>query len=440
MNQDGTDQNHVYTFHVGNTSTLADRINGNKGLAKAGQWQHVVGVMNGGARKLYVDGRWDKTTSGGATAVPADTSSLRLGSWSQGTTMDFKGGMDEVRISNVERSAVWIMSEYLTVASNTVFQTYGAAQSAAPGMPSAATGIATNIAASSAWLCGSLTSTGGSATAAIAYWGTTDAGTNAAGWAASATLAAPQSEGAFSIPATELSADSTYYYRAAASNDTGVVWALDGAFFITGELTLAKTSDADEATLTSGVFTVSRPEATTNAPLIVTYAQTGGTAVPGVDYAALPGSVTIPAGSVSAPIDVTPLKNYVLQSDTTLELTLKEAAAVVGSSASATLTITNEALQASVYVSANGDNSDGLTWETALNDLQAALSLAAVGGTVHVAGGQTFTLNSQLVWPTLDGIALVGGYEASGVEPGARDPAQWPTTITRNPANNIRLM
>lgn len=27
-----------------------------------------------------------------------------------------------------------------------------------------------------------------------------------------------------------------------------------------------------------------------------------------------------------------------------------------------------------------------------------------------------------------------------GVEPGARDPAQWPTTITRNPANNIRLM
>ena len=97
-------------------------------------------------------------------------------------------------------------------------------------------------------------------------------------------------------------------------------------------------------------------------------------------------------------------------------------------------------LQASLYVSQNGDNSDGQSWATALHDLQEALSLAAEDGTVHVAGGQTFALTSQIVWPSMDGITIAGGYEASGVEPGARDPAQWPTIITRNPANNIRLM
>ena len=84
------------------------------------------------------------------------------------------------------------------------------------------------------------------------------------------------------------------------------------------------------------------------------------------------------------------------------------------------------------------DNSDGQSWATALHDLQEALSLAAEDGTVHVAGGQTFALTSQIVWPSMDGITIAGGYEASGVEPGARDPAQWPTIITRNPANNIR--
>jgi hypothetical protein len=54
-----------------------------------------------------------------------------------------------------------------------------------------------------------------------------------------------------------------------------------------------------------GIFTVTRNGPTT-APLTVHYT-VGGSAVPGVDYVALAGSVTIPAGASSATITVSPL-------------------------------------------------------------------------------------------------------------------------------------
>jgi hypothetical protein len=54
-----------------------------------------------------------------------------------------------------------------------------------------------------------------------------------------------------------------------------------------------------------GVITVTRTGPTTNS-LTVSY-QTQGTAQSGVDYHSLSGSVTIPAGQVSAEIDIVPL-------------------------------------------------------------------------------------------------------------------------------------
>jgi hypothetical protein len=70
-------------------------------------------------------------------------------------------------------------------------------------------------------------------------------------------------------------------------------------------VTVAKTSDAVEAGLTPGSFTVSRNGDTT-LPLTVSYT-VSGSARPGVDYTALTGTVTIPAGSATAPIPVTPI-------------------------------------------------------------------------------------------------------------------------------------
>jgi hypothetical protein len=67
---------------------------------------------------------------------------------------------------------------------------------------------------------------------------------------------------------------------------------------------------ATEAGPTTGTFTVTRTGLTTS-PLTVFYT-VGGTAIPGgdcsalKDYLALPGSVTIPMGSATATILVTP--------------------------------------------------------------------------------------------------------------------------------------
>ena len=299
---------------------------------------------------------------------------------------------------------------------------------------------ATAVQPTQATLNASLTSTG-AVYAVEAYWGLTNGGDDTSAWDHSASVGSftNLAEGAVAYTANALIPSNTYYCSFRMFNAGTNFWS-NVESFITGEVWLEKIADGDEATLDPGVFRAHRPDVATNAPLSVAYAQTGGTAQSGVDYAALPGSVTIPAGAASADIVVTPLKNFASQANTTLELTLTGAPAVIGASSNATLTIFNQALQSSVYVSANGDDSDGLTWETALHDLKAAVSLVGVNGTVHVAGGQTFTLDSQIVWPAMDGIAVLGGYEASGVEPGARDPGQWPTVVTRNPANNIRLM
>jgi hypothetical protein len=61
---------------------------------------------------------------------------------------------------------------------------------------------------------------------------------------------------------------------------------------------------ASEAGSDPGTFTIGRTGSTTNA-LTVNYAL-GGTAGTG-DYSALPGSVVIPAGQISAPVTVTPI-------------------------------------------------------------------------------------------------------------------------------------
>ncbi|MEO7298211.1 MAG: Calx-beta domain-containing protein [Verrucomicrobiota bacterium] len=65
-----------------------------------------------------------------------------------------------------------------------------------------------------------------------------------------------------------------------------------------------------------------------------------GTASKGVDYASLPGSVTIPAGSVNAMVTVNPIDDSLVEGNETTVLTLAaNAAYVTGSPGSATVTI-----------------------------------------------------------------------------------------------------
>ena len=69
---------------------------------------------------------------------------------------------------------------------------------------------------------------------------------------------------------------------------------------------VASDAVAGEFGTNTGRFTIVCPNGTNTAPLTVNYS-VGGTATPGVDYAALPGSVTLAAGATATNIFVTPL-------------------------------------------------------------------------------------------------------------------------------------
>ena len=68
-------------------------------------------------------------------------------------------------------------------------------------------------------------------------------------------------------------------------------------------------------------FTVVCPNGTNAAPLPVNYS-VGGTATPGVDYAALPGTVTIPAGIIATNILISPLGNNLTTNQVTVTINL----------------------------------------------------------------------------------------------------------------------
>jgi len=107
-------------------------------------------------------------------------------------------------------------------------------------------------------------------------------------------------------------------------------------------VTIAATDNtATEAGPTTGTFTVSRTGSTSGA-LTVNYT-VSGTATSGSDYNALSGSVTIPAGSSTATITVTPINDTLVESDETVIVTLSANAAYsIGSPSSATVTIISD--------------------------------------------------------------------------------------------------
>jgi hypothetical protein len=102
-------------------------------------------------------------------------------------------------------------------------------------------------------------------------------------------------------------------------------------------------ASATEAGLTSGTFRFARTGSTASA-LTVYYTVTG-TATAGTDYTALGTSVTFPAGQSTVTKPVTPRQDSLQELNETVILTLTQHATyAVGSSASATVTLTSDDL------------------------------------------------------------------------------------------------
>ncbi len=96
-----------------------------------------------------------------------------------------------------------------------------------------------------------------------------------------------------------------------------------------------------------------------------------------------------------------------------------------------------------LFVSNEGDGSDGTSWATAYTNLNWAFTVLSSGDTLHLAGqpfaGQgTAVFGEHYVFRLADAvnITVMGGYQASnalppGEHPGPRDPGQWPTILER---------
>jgi len=87
-------------------------------------WHHLVGVLGGKKVKLYVDNvlKADVTGPAGLNNLIRTNNFIGKSNWSADSY--FNGSIDEVRISNVARSAAWIKATYYSL--NNSLLTYGA--------------------------------------------------------------------------------------------------------------------------------------------------------------------------------------------------------------------------------------------------------------------------------------------------------------------------
>ena len=88
----------------------------------------------------------------------------------------------------------------------------------------------------------------------------------------------------------------------------------------TATVSIAKTTDGNEAGPVNGVFTVTQTAASST-DTILSYT-VGGTATSGSDYTALSGSVTIPAGATTATITVPIINDLIDDGTETVIVTL----------------------------------------------------------------------------------------------------------------------
>jgi autotransporter-associated beta strand protein len=103
--------------------------------------------------------------------------------------------------------------------------------------PVVANVAASNISFTSATLNGQLISSGSQYPAVTIYYGTSDGGTNPANWMASVPLGLQN--GSFAAMVSNLTANTTYYFTAMATNSAGAAWATPSKSFITLTLVAA---------------------------------------------------------------------------------------------------------------------------------------------------------------------------------------------------------
>ena len=383
---------------------------------------------------LYVDGA-QRGSALGQTFTKNGTSPLNIGRYGGGGYA-MNGYMDEVRVSTVARSANWVWACYLNMASNGVFNTYGAAGQINLSLPQVSDGVAQNLSNTSADVVGTLITNGSSATTVYLYCATNDCGTNAANWAADSTVTTnigPFTSGAvFTNTFSGLTPNTVYFWNLMASNSAGVAW---GATTVSPSF---KTYGPPAVNNGVGATGVGHYSATLNGHL------TSG----------LAADVYVLLGTADG---VWTSTNYLgFLSDTPGVFSTNVTGLAAGTKyyyqcfasnaygtvwAASSTNFTTYALNGKWYVTPGGAGvNDGLSWGTAFGTVQAAVNAATDGDTICLAG-QVFSnnpapqLNSQIVW-TNKSLTILGGYAGSGT-PGAL--TNTPTVLTQAGGGTNRI-
>ena len=325
--------------------------------------------------KVYRDGV--QKASLGASRIPNLSSSSEM--WIGGNQWDtqvFDGILDEFRLSCSIRSADWIKAAFDTAAAPVSFLALGPVEQTDPTAPTIGTvDVASTI---GSFVVTAVVSKNVPASIVCSVDGTD--------YAMTTTDAAPPAT--YSAAVSGLAAGThTATVRATSANGTVVSVPCPVAFHA-GPLSVTVLSDADEGTLSPGVFHVSRADADpTGLPALtfdVAFSGDGLAAVvaPGVS------SLTIPAGAASVDIAVQPVYAPAVDADATLTLTVS--GPTVGAPSSGSITIVNQSYDPCVrYVATDGDDAN----HGGTPDLPKATIAAAVASLDGVAQSQVCTIH-----------------------------------------------
>ena len=266
------------------------------------QWYHLVFVYSyDGNRHIdwYKNGVPQTRGNGGTNSAYAWTT-LTFGSLNG--EVCYSGMLDEIRVSACARSTNWVWAEYMIMASNTVFNNYGAMTE--PNAPAIRNQPVAAVTTNSATFNGLLASAGSSACTVCVLWGEEDGAVTGA-WAHTNQWRVG-AWGNDTRPSTNISLtpDRICYYTFGASNATTNVVAADPVSFLAGAVGV-KTSRRESSEDQTASFVIYRPATATNGVLAVNFTL-GGTGESGRDYDPIVSPAVIPPGASEVRLPVVP--------------------------------------------------------------------------------------------------------------------------------------